>query len=112
MPGLGGFDPATLDAAGQTERFGYNCDYLAYMPLPKGSDNSEKGLLCVNNEYVSPNVMLPGITEDAAARAMTAEQVALCNMAIGPHHRRGEEGRRRLDGGRQQPLQPAHHPRD
>lgn len=46
MPGLGGFDPATLDAAGQTERFGYNCDYVAYMPLPKGSDNSEKGLLC------------------------------------------------------------------
>ena len=42
--GLEPFDPAKLDAAGQMQRFGYNCDYVAYMPLPKGSSNSENGV--------------------------------------------------------------------
>ncbi len=76
-------DTATLDAAGQAERFGYNCDFVAFMPLPKGSDASDHGLLCVNNEYVSPNVMFAGMTEDDAGKTMTKEQVMLSNMAIG-----------------------------
>jgi uncharacterized protein len=76
-------DPATMDAAAQAERFGYNCDYVACMPLPRGSQTSDHGLLCVNNEYPSLNVMFPGITEDDATDKMTAEQVALCNMATG-----------------------------
>ena len=53
------------------------------MPLPKGSGSSENGLLCVNNEYVSPNVMFDNLKEDEAGAKMTKEQVALCNMAIG-----------------------------
>ncbi len=83
VAGAGPFDAGTLDAAAQAERFGYNCDYIAYMPLPRGSENSDNGLLCVNNEYVSPNVMFPDMLEDDAGATMTAEQVALCNMAIG-----------------------------
>lgn len=82
-PGMPELDTATIDAASQADRFGYNCDYVAYMPLPKGSNNSDNGLLCVNNEYVSANVMFPGITEDNVASAITKEQVMLCNMAIG-----------------------------
>ncbi len=75
-------DVATMDAAQQADRFGYNCDFVAYMPLPRGSQSSDHGLLCVNNEYVSNNVMFPGMTEDDSVN-MTADQVALCNMAIG-----------------------------
>jgi uncharacterized protein len=83
IAGDSAIDVATMDAAAQANRFGYNCDYIAFMPLPRGSQTSDHGLLCVNNEYVSPNVMFPGMTEDEAAAKMTAEQVALCNMAIG-----------------------------
>ena len=82
-PGLEAFDPAKLDAASQAERFGYNCDYVAFLPLPKGSNSSSSGLLCVNNEYVSPNVMFEATKEDDAGKTMTKEQVALCNMAVG-----------------------------
>jgi len=82
--GQGPFDHATMDAAGQAERFGYNADFIAFLPLPRGSKNSDNGLLCVNNEYVSFNVMFHDMPDDdEGAKRMTAEQVALCNMAIG-----------------------------
>src|SRR6185369_9090161 len=80
---LGEFDATKLTADEQTKRFGYNCDYVAFMPLPKGSTNSDHGLLCVNNEYISPNVMFPGMTEDDAGKAMTKEQVELGMTAMG-----------------------------
>lgn len=82
--GQGAFDPATLDAAGQAARFGHNCDYIAYMPLPRGSTNSDNGLLCVNHEYISFNVMFPAMPDDGeAAKRMSQEQVAIGNAAIG-----------------------------
>ncbi|OJF94454.1 PhoX family protein, partial [Pararhizobium antarcticum] len=81
--GLGEFDAASITAAEQESRFGYNCDYTAFMPLPKGSTESTRGLLCVNNEYISPNVMFPGMTEDEAAVKMTREQVDLGMAAMG-----------------------------
>ncbi len=58
------FSGALPTAAEQAERFGYNCDFVAFMPLPKGSGSSDHGLLCVNNEYVSANVMFPDMKED------------------------------------------------
>ncbi|RUW67856.1 alkaline phosphatase PhoX, partial [Mesorhizobium sp. M1E.F.Ca.ET.063.01.1.1] len=81
--GLPEFDGNKVEAEEQEKRFGYNCDYIAFMPLPKGSVNSDHGLLCVNNEYISPNVMFPGMTEDDAGKTMTKEQVDLGLAAMG-----------------------------
>jgi uncharacterized protein len=58
VEGLGAFDPANLAAAEQSKRFGYNNDYLAFFPLDA---QGTRGLLCVNHEYTSPEVMFPGV---------------------------------------------------
>ena len=51
------FDIGAQSAAAQEKQFGYNNDFMAYMPLPAGSGDSENGLLCVSHEYTSPHLM-------------------------------------------------------
>ncbi len=58
VPDLPPFDPLKLTAAEQRQRFGYNNDYVAFFPLNAAGT---RGLLCVNHEYTSPEVMFPGV---------------------------------------------------
>jgi secreted PhoX family phosphatase len=51
------FDPMRQTAQEQVRRFGYNNDYIAYFPL----EGSTRGLLCINHEYVNPEIMFPGV---------------------------------------------------
>jgi uncharacterized protein len=85
------FDAATLTAEEQSKRFGYNNDYIAFFPL---DGSSTRGLLCVNNEYVNPEVMFPGIggrpdrddfakiTEAHVAVEMAAHGVSIVEIAL------------------------------
>ncbi|QDZ11403.1 PhoX family protein [Devosia ginsengisoli] len=52
------FDPTAQTPAAQARQFGYNNDYVGYIPL-EGS--SEHGLLVVNHEYTNPHLMFPGL---------------------------------------------------
>ncbi len=51
------FDPQTQSAAAQARQFGYNNDYLGYIPI----DGSRRGILVVNHEYTNEELMFPSL---------------------------------------------------
>ena len=52
------FDPENQTEAAQERQFGYNNDYVGYIPI---DGSSEHGLLVVNHEYTNEHLMFPGI---------------------------------------------------
>ena len=75
-----GFDINNQSAAAQEKQFGQGNDYMAYFPLPRGSNNSEHGLLWSNHEYVKPRFMFKGLK---SAKEITKEQAEIEMAAIG-----------------------------
>lgn len=68
------FDVLNQTAAAQARQFGYNNDYVGFLPLPKGTSESGHGLLVVNHEYTNTELMFPGMTAENAMDMLTAEQ--------------------------------------
>ena len=52
------FDPANQTAAAQAKQFGYNNDFVGFIPIEGAADH---GLLVVNHEYTNPHLMFPGV---------------------------------------------------
>jgi secreted PhoX family phosphatase len=96
LPDAPEFAPRAQTAAAQAGQFGYNCDYLDFFPLPKGSKASDRGLLVVNHEYASTSLMFPGVGSGRQARLrVTEEQARIEMMAHGGavvEVRRGADG--------------------
>lgn len=52
------FDPTNQSEAAQERQFGYNNDFVGFIPLDGADDH---GLLVVNHEYTNEHLMFPGI---------------------------------------------------
>ncbi len=89
------FQPEQLNSITQSQRFGFNNDFIAFMPLSDAADatsahahvhsnNSTRGLLCVNHEYTSPHMMFSGYaTEEAGDTQTLSEHMATEMQACG-----------------------------
>jgi secreted PhoX family phosphatase len=76
------FDPMSQSAAAQARQFGYNNDYIGFIPLETRNGQVVRGILCVNHEYVSTALMFPGVAAGYPA-SMTAELCATEQAAHG-----------------------------
>jgi hypothetical protein len=81
------FDIGNPTAAAQEKAFGYNNDFVAYLPMPWGSRTSDHGLLAVNHEYTIANLMFPGLgaSRDANLKVTKAQaeiEIAAHGMSV------------------------------
>jgi len=87
LPDAPAFDPLRQTAAAQKLQFGYNNDFLGYLPMPGAAQPGRHGLLVVNHEYTNEELMFPGIglqdAKDEAFRKMTPDLVAIEMAAHG-----------------------------
>ncbi|MEO3433011.1 PhoX family phosphatase [Inquilinus sp. CAU 1745] len=86
VAGAPAFDPENQTAAAQEMQFGYNSDYVGYVPLPRGSETADHGLLVVNHEYVNSELMFPGLANaegEYDLADLTPEQIAIEMAAHG-----------------------------
>jgi secreted PhoX family phosphatase len=87
LPGAPAFDPLQQSAAAQKLQFGYNNDFLGYLPMPGATNPSQHGLLAVNHEYTNEELMFPGLgrqdTKQAAFAKMTKELAGIEMAAHG-----------------------------
>jgi secreted PhoX family phosphatase len=76
LPGAPEFDPTRQTAEAQSKQFGYNNDYVGFIPLDGADDH---GLLVVNHEYTNPHLMFPGLVQVVDGKikqgALSKEQV-------------------------------------
>jgi uncharacterized protein len=75
------FEVNKLTAPAQEMQFGYNCDFIGYLPLPIGSNNSDNGLLFVNHEYVNSNLMFAGLGSGRDANLKTTKEQTEVELA-------------------------------
>jgi len=80
FPSAPEFDPENQTEASQLQQFGYNNDYVAFVSLPLGSNNSDSGLLVVNHEYCRSRLMYPGAP---GTTGMNEEQVKVNKACVG-----------------------------
>ncbi len=66
------FDPTEQSAESQSKQFGYNNDFVGYIPLPDAANPAEHGLLVVNHEYTNEHLMFPGIVTIVEGKAEVA----------------------------------------
>jgi len=69
-------------AEAQNQQFGYNCDFIGYLPLPLGSTSSTRGLLVVNHEYTNEELMFPNYDPKKPTRTQVDVGIAAHGVSV------------------------------
>ena len=79
------FKPGRLSARAQRAQFGFNCDYVAFLPLPVSAGQPKRAVLVVNHEHASVSDMMAAGDAVPASSAATAamEQAAVGLSVVG-----------------------------
>jgi uncharacterized protein len=70
------------NAQSQSEQFGYNCDFVGFLPLPYGAGVSNRGLLFVNHEYTNPELMFPRFDPKSPSQTHVDVQLAAHGASV------------------------------
>lgn len=86
FPGAPEFDFDNQTGEAQARQFGYNNDFVAFMPLPLprrrgGRPRSRRGLLWVNHECVNPQIMFRTGT---TPRRLASRSTSSCRRSAAP----------------------------
>jgi secreted PhoX family phosphatase len=77
------FDISNLTAEAQRKQFGYNNDFISYIPLASGGrKDSRRGLLFVNHEYTNPELMFQGYSVDSVTKNQVDIELAAHGNSI------------------------------
>ncbi|HXF04416.1 MAG TPA: PhoX family phosphatase [Blastocatellia bacterium] len=77
------FNLLNQTASSQARQFGYNCDYVGYFPLPDhDSNNPTHGLLVVNHEFTSPELMFVRYSASAPTREQVDVELAAHGLSV------------------------------
>ena len=100
VAGAPAFDPLNQSAEGQALQFGYNCDFTAFLPLPRGAEAAVRGLLAVNHETSAAGMMFPQAPKKGHLTRAEAEiEMAAHGLSVIEIHRLPEGRWRPLAGG-------------
>ena len=79
------FDPAGQTAAAQARQFGYNNDFVGFLPHPGAPDDPDRGLLVVNHEYTNEELMFPGLGRQDRGVGFAGMTKALVDIEMAAH---------------------------
>ena len=83
IAGAPDFDLQHQTAAAQSVQFGYNCDYVAFLPFGAGSrEASRRGILAVNHEYTNPELMFIDYNAKSPTKVQVDVQLAAHGLAF------------------------------
>jgi secreted PhoX family phosphatase len=80
LPGAPAWDPARQTPEAQEQQFGYNNDYIGFVPL-----GADRGLLCVNHEYTIAPLMFPGLMGADGRINRAAYTKAMADIELAAH---------------------------
>jgi hypothetical protein len=93
FPGAPTFDPFNQSQFAQEHQFGYNCDYVGYLPLPHHrARNPRHALLWVNHEYTNESIMFPAYDINNPTRAQVDVALAAHGGSVVEIENKGRGG--------------------